>query len=122
MVIGCHGMRHRRWAGLDEPSLREELVDARAIIEEISGQPVVEAACPFGSYDRRVAHDAARRGLSPRLHERPRNGAARGLPPGAQHASRPGDGKDLLERIGATDAAPFRAWARRAKLAVKRWR
>src|SRR3954465_15432825 len=33
MAVGCHGMRHRRWAGLDDSSLREELVDARGIIE-----------------------------------------------------------------------------------------
>jgi peptidoglycan/xylan/chitin deacetylase (PgdA/CDA1 family) len=54
MGIGCHGMRHRPWRGLDAAALREELVDARRLIEEASDQPVRAAACPFGSYDRRV--------------------------------------------------------------------
>ena len=121
MVIGCHGMRHRRWAGLDEPSLREELVDARAIIEEISGQPVVEAACPFGSYDRRSLMTLRDAGYH-RVYTSDRGTARREDFLQARNTVEAGDGNDLLERIGATDAAPFRAWARRAKLAVKRWR
>jgi len=48
MAIGCHGMRHRRWAQLDDGSLREELVDARAMIERIVGHAVLEAGCPVG--------------------------------------------------------------------------
>src|SRR4051794_35750584 len=31
MTIGCHGMRHRPWRGLDHATLREELVDAKRI-------------------------------------------------------------------------------------------
>ena len=51
---GTHGMRHRRWTGLDADDLREELVQAKDRLEQIIGKPVQEAACPFGSYDRRV--------------------------------------------------------------------
>ena len=47
-------MLHRRWASLDERRLREELVDAKRVLEEIVGAPVTDAACPFGSYNRRV--------------------------------------------------------------------
>ena len=35
MTIGCHGMRHRPWRTLDEPSLDEELVGARTMLEAI---------------------------------------------------------------------------------------
>ena len=122
MVIGCHGMRHRRWRrarrAIAARGARRREGDPRGDRRA----PVVEAACPFGSYDRRVAPHAARRGLPPRLHERPRHGAARGLPAGAQHASGGRRQRTCSKRIVATDAAPFRAWARRAKLAVKRWR
>lgn len=54
MEIGVHGMRHRRWTGLDAAALNEELVVARDRLEQVLGGPVREAACPFGSYDRRV--------------------------------------------------------------------
>ena len=55
MTIGCHGMRHRAWRGLDDAALREELVDAKADARGASSaRPVTQAACPFGSYDRRV--------------------------------------------------------------------
>jgi len=54
MGIGCHGMRHRPWRRLEEHALHEELVDARAVLEGVVGRRVAEAACPFGSYDRRV--------------------------------------------------------------------
>ena len=54
MTVGNHGLRHRRWAGLNERELHEELVEARDRLEQISGRPIPAAACPFGSYNRRV--------------------------------------------------------------------
>jgi len=54
MTVGSHGMRHRSWRGLDATSAEEELVVARAQLAEAAGQRVTSAACPFGSYDRRV--------------------------------------------------------------------
>lgn len=54
MGIGCHGMRHRPWRHLADAELHEELVAARAVLERIVERSVDEAACPFGSYDRRV--------------------------------------------------------------------
>jgi peptidoglycan/xylan/chitin deacetylase (PgdA/CDA1 family) len=51
MTVGNHGMRHRRWAGLNERELHEELVEARDRLEQISGRPIQAAACPFGSYN-----------------------------------------------------------------------
>jgi peptidoglycan/xylan/chitin deacetylase (PgdA/CDA1 family) len=54
MTVGCHGMRHRAWCGLDVAALMEELVDARRLLESVASSPVREAACPFGLYDRRT--------------------------------------------------------------------
>jgi len=54
MVIGNHGMCHRNWRLLGEAELHEELVEAKDALEQMIGVPVVEAACPYGAYDRRV--------------------------------------------------------------------
>jgi peptidoglycan/xylan/chitin deacetylase (PgdA/CDA1 family) len=54
MELGNHGMQHRPWAGLDDRQLQEELIEARGRLQELSGQRIVDASCPFGSYDRRV--------------------------------------------------------------------
>ena len=57
MTIGSHGMAHRPWTGLDQAAREAELVVARQQIEEAAGQPVTEAACPLGRYDRRLLAD-----------------------------------------------------------------
>lgn len=56
MKIGSHGLRHRDWRRLSDGELREELVGSRRALEELLGSQVDQAACPFGSYDRRVLH------------------------------------------------------------------
>lgn len=54
MRVGSHGMHHRPWSLLDAGDLDEELVGARHFLEDIIGRAVQLAACPFGSYNRRV--------------------------------------------------------------------
>jgi peptidoglycan/xylan/chitin deacetylase (PgdA/CDA1 family) len=54
MGIGTHGMCHRRWTELNTKDLHEELVEAKDRLEQVLGRPVREAACPYGSYNRRV--------------------------------------------------------------------
>ena len=54
MTVGTHGMHHRSWRGLDAGSEHEELAVARSLIGAAAQAPVTAAACPFGSYDRRV--------------------------------------------------------------------
>ncbi len=54
MTIGSHGLHHRPWRGLPDPELDEEIVGARSRLEDLLQTPVDHAACPFGSYDRRV--------------------------------------------------------------------
>jgi len=54
MRIGSHGISHRPWRGLPGDELAAELNESRIELENICGEPVLEAACPFGSYDRTV--------------------------------------------------------------------
>jgi peptidoglycan/xylan/chitin deacetylase (PgdA/CDA1 family) len=121
MRIGCHGMRHRPWRGLAEQDLHEELVEAKARLEALVEQPVTEAACPFGSYDRRVLRTLRSSGYR-HVYTSDRGTARRSDFLQARNSVGPGDEPDLLEKIVALDGAPHRALPRRAKLAVKRWR
>jgi peptidoglycan/xylan/chitin deacetylase (PgdA/CDA1 family) len=54
MRIGSHGLEHRDWRTLNADELRSETLSSRTLLGEVIGAPVTEAACPFGSYDRRV--------------------------------------------------------------------
>jgi peptidoglycan/xylan/chitin deacetylase (PgdA/CDA1 family) len=54
MRIGSHGCDHRAWRTLTDSELHEELTVSKRTLAEIVGADVEEAACPFGSYDRRV--------------------------------------------------------------------
>lgn len=54
MRIGSHGLHHRDWRTLDDRDLHDELASPRTKLAEIIGANITEAACPFGSYDRRV--------------------------------------------------------------------
>jgi peptidoglycan/xylan/chitin deacetylase (PgdA/CDA1 family) len=62
MAIGSQGVNHRPWRTLGEDELEYELVESRRCLSEIVGEEIVEAACPFGSYDRRVLRALAQAG------------------------------------------------------------
>jgi peptidoglycan/xylan/chitin deacetylase (PgdA/CDA1 family) len=120
MGIGCHGMRHRPWRRLDKRSLREEVVDARRRLEQVVGRPVMEAACPFGAYDRRVLRFLRRQGYSRAYSSDP--GMAQPddwLQP--RNTVRPGNAAGLIDRLVA-DVANQNGLGRRARLTAKRWR
>lgn len=121
MTIGCHGMRHRAWRGLDDVALREEVIEAKAMLEGVVARPVTQAACPFGSYDRRVLRRLRGSGYhhvytSDRGTSRSRDFLQ------ARNSIGPDDDPGVLERIMLRESAPYRTLPRRAKLAVKRWR
>lgn len=121
MTIGCHGMRHRAWRGLDDGALREELIDAKAILEGVVGRPISQAACPFGAYDRRVLRTL--RGSGYRHVYTSDRGTARVRDfLQARNSLGPHDEPGVLEQIAALESPPYRAAPRRARLAVKRWR
>jgi peptidoglycan/xylan/chitin deacetylase (PgdA/CDA1 family) len=54
MKIGSHGLHHRDWRALPDGELQEELTESRRRLAAIVSKEISEAACPFGSYDRRV--------------------------------------------------------------------
>ena len=64
MRIGSHGMFHRPWSRLSAIGLREEVVDAREVLQGVVGRDVSIAACPFGLYDRRVLKSLRRAGYT----------------------------------------------------------
>jgi peptidoglycan/xylan/chitin deacetylase (PgdA/CDA1 family) len=117
MTIGCHGMHHRPWRGLSDAELDEELVDARLILEQVVAEPVTQAACPFGSYDRRVLR-ALRRSAYTEVHTSDRGLARRGDWMQARNTVHTGDDPGLLDHILAAQRSP----SRRAKLLAKRLR
>jgi peptidoglycan/xylan/chitin deacetylase (PgdA/CDA1 family) len=121
MDIGCHGMRHRPWRGLDAAALQEELVAAKATLEAVVERPIKAAACPFGAYDRRVLQTVRRSGYR-HMYTSDRGTARAGDFLQVRTSVGPTDAPGLLGRIASLDAAPHRALPRRAKLAVKRWR
>lgn len=62
MEIGSHGVAHVSWRDLSPRLLRGELESSRLELGKLCGAPVVEAACPFGAYDRRVLGELRRAG------------------------------------------------------------
>lgn len=62
MTIGSHGLRHRDWRASADSELQAELAGSRRVLEDMLGVPITEAACPFGSYDRRVLRALRRAG------------------------------------------------------------
>lgn len=63
MTIGFHGLRHHSWRSLSDHELRDELEGGRSMLEDTVEQPVTEASCPFGEYDRRVLRHLRRLGF-----------------------------------------------------------
>jgi len=54
MTIGCHGVDHLPWRELSSDKLNHEIVESKNALEKVCGCTVDRAACPFGSYNRRV--------------------------------------------------------------------
>ena len=110
MEIGCHGMLHRPWRGLDERALHEELVDAKTVLEQAIKRPVTRAACPFGSYDRRVLRTL--RGCGYEHVYTSDGGTARPTDfLQARNSIGAGDDSTVLERIAALDSTPDGLWS-----------
>jgi peptidoglycan/xylan/chitin deacetylase (PgdA/CDA1 family) len=121
MTIGCQGMRHRRWRRLGDDALREELVDARNILEDIVRRPVSDAACPFGSYDRRVLTFLRRSGYrqvytSDRGTSHPEAWLQR------RNTVQRGQGAAVVDEILSSERSTPRAFVRQLRLSAKRWR
>jgi peptidoglycan/xylan/chitin deacetylase (PgdA/CDA1 family) len=121
MQIGSHGMDHRPWPTLDDSELKREVIDARDRLEEWSGQLVVEAACPFGAYDRRTLA-ALRDGGFERVFtsDRGRTSPDAWLQP--RNTIHRDDRADDVDRIVSERPGAVGSLVRATRLAVKRWR
>jgi peptidoglycan/xylan/chitin deacetylase (PgdA/CDA1 family) len=54
MELGAHSMHHPDLTRVDDATLRAELADSKAAVEEITGEPCRTFAYPFGLHDERV--------------------------------------------------------------------
>lgn len=116
MRIGTHGLAHRPWRSLHGHRLEAEMRAAR-IIADVAGAPVREAACPFGSYDRRVLGALRRHGFT-RVYTVDRGRAPRGAWLQPRYTVRRHDTPADLERL----AYPRRNWPLSARTLIKRLR
>lgn len=93
MGIGSHGMLHLDWQRLDDAALDTEVAGSRGAIERATGQSVITAGIPFGSYDDRVlaalhragyvaAYSSDRGLMDEGAFLRPRNSVRGGMRPG----------------------------------------
>jgi peptidoglycan/xylan/chitin deacetylase (PgdA/CDA1 family) len=63
MAVGSHGWAHRDWRRISDEQAQEEIADANRVIGGLTGEPVVEVAVPFGSYDRIVLNRLRKAGM-----------------------------------------------------------
>ncbi len=121
MTIGSHGLQHRDWRRLTSGELELELGLSRHRLAEIVDADVREAACPFGSYDRRVLAALRRAGYR-RVYTS--DGAGRSaeswlMPRMTVHRRRPlQHWLDLVADGSCSRPGP----ATRGKRLLKRWR
>ena len=65
--IGCHSMTHAYLNDLDEPGLRQEVLEARSNLEDVTGRKVEHFSCPGGRYNAatiKTAREAGYRSLA----------------------------------------------------------
>lgn len=121
MTIGCHGMLHRRWRGLADAELREEIVVAKDRLEQAANQPIRRAACPFGAYDRRVLAHLRCAGYD-RVFTSDRGWAAASQWLQPRNSLVPDDDTETLTRMLRASQSGMRPLVRRVRTALKRWR
>jgi peptidoglycan/xylan/chitin deacetylase (PgdA/CDA1 family) len=119
MEIGSHGMQHRSWRRLRGDDLRQEIQGAKALLEDMLGIPITQAACPLGEYDRIVLRWLAKSGFT-RVYTSDRGWAR----PEAWLQPR----NTVTAATNTRDLEAVRSWfwprqlAHRVKLTLKRWR
>jgi peptidoglycan/xylan/chitin deacetylase (PgdA/CDA1 family) len=122
MTVGSHGMRHRPWRSVNDHELNEELVGAAEAIAQVSGRPVREVACPFGSYDRRVLAAIRRSGFH-HVYTVDGGPARSNAWLQSRYTVHVGDTPaDIERRMTAPRGAAVTAAVRKGKALVKQWR
>lgn len=121
MMIGSHGLAHRPWRAAKDHDLEAEM-RASSIIADAACAPVQEAACPFGSYDRRVLGALRRHGYTRVYTVDGGHARATGwLQP--RHTVRCDDSPASIERLGLGSRRPsLMTTVRAGKKVIKRLR
>jgi peptidoglycan/xylan/chitin deacetylase (PgdA/CDA1 family) len=119
MEIGSHGMHHQSWRGLRGEALRQEIGGAKAMLEDLLGVPVTQAACPLGEYDRLVLKELAGAGFT-RVYTSDRGWARPGAWLQARNTIAAATDMSDLERIRSWPW--YRRVAHHVKLTLKRRR
>jgi peptidoglycan/xylan/chitin deacetylase (PgdA/CDA1 family) len=119
MSVQSHGMHHRVWRGLDQASLHEELVIARGMIAELTGQPVEDVAIPFCLYDRRVLRQLRAAGYR---HAHTCDGGPANPAAWLQPRTQISGGEDARKLREITGPKLAERLERTLKTTVKRWR
>jgi peptidoglycan/xylan/chitin deacetylase (PgdA/CDA1 family) len=116
--VGLHGMTHRPWPDLSAEELDQELVVARASLATIVQRPITVAACPYGSYNRRILRRLRQLGYE-RVYtsDGGRSASKYWLQPRTTIGSNPEPSIAAITR-----RQRGRALAGPIKMAVKRWR
>lgn len=121
MKIGSHGKAHRPWASLRPGELIPELAGSRATLEALLGQPVRSAACPYGSYNRRVLAALRRAGYE-QVYTSDGGSARRNEWLSARNTIARRHTMEDVEATLSPPAAGAKALLRMLKRTIKRWR
>lgn len=122
MAIGSHGHAHRSWRHMDARTAREELMTAAERLAELTdGQPVDQAACPLGEYDRGSLRALRSFGYR-RVFTSDRLPASPGAWLQPRYSLRGQDDVPFLRTVLRTDRTRPGTAVRAAKQLVKRWR
>ena len=121
MTIGNHGKLHRSWRGLTERELEAELVEAKDRLENIISDKVIFAACPNGSYDRRVLKHLRACGYE-RVYNSDRGWARQGSWLQARNSLLVSDDLADVRRILGSSPFSRQGLLRICKRAIKRYR
>lgn len=123
MAIGTHGMWHKRWPLLrSDDERREEILGAAEILANIVGEPIRHAACPNGSYNRRVLADLKRAGYT-RVYSVDGGSSRPSSWLRSRYTVHSGDSGDTIRALlDRPDGDPAEHLVRATKILVKKWR
>ena len=119
MTVGSHGIDHVAWQRLAPARLEHELAGSRARLEDLLGQPVSVAACPFGAYDRKAIQCARDAGYEA-LYTSDRGRARRDAFLRPRNSVRRADTRETLRGLVEHRPRGIERMTRAAKLWAKR--
>jgi peptidoglycan/xylan/chitin deacetylase (PgdA/CDA1 family) len=120
MSIGSHGMEHVRWRKLNSAQVQQEIVQAKQALEHVTQTTIVEAACPFGEYDRRSLQALREAGFK-RVYTSDGGPATNDDWLVARNTVRCCDSAESIQRMLSDSNKPVR-FTHRAKRLIKQWR